>query len=592
MDVSETATVRQRTGGCTRAFIFSRGTVLDVVIIALLWTLAVIIVQPVGEFPLNDDWSWGMTVKRLVEGLGYQPGRWREMTLLSHTLWGALFCIPHGFSFTALRFSTLLLSLTGALAMYGLIRQLQRPRLLAVVCALTLVFNPIYFALSNTFMTDVPFTALAILSALFFVRHLQRGSDADLLVGTIFAVIATLSRQMALCLPFAFGVTLWLKHGFQGRSIIRAIFPLIVCMVFLAAFLLWQKITGKPPTSNVRTDLLWAFITHPKQIRMAMIFVSWSSWGMLLYLGLFLSPLILPASLHQRPEPNSPFCLPASVALFVFFIASAVRLFLAPSLIAPPFRSFLAHSLMPSLMPGGDSIIIPQGIGPATLRDIYILHLPHLPALPSVFWLLVTVLSLVGAAILVFKTTRSIVELFPKGRFDRANTNGPAAIFFLLCAVVYLAPFLLSGVFFDRYLIPVTAFLAAFLAASPEGRGFKMGGAQKLAATLLIAGSGVFAVAGTRDYLEWNRTRWRALQSVLTQKDVKPKDIDGGFEFNGWNRFDDDKIGRMNNWAINATYVIAFGEIEGYEVVASYRYQHWMPPREGRIVVLKRKAEK
>ena len=408
------------------------------------------------------------------------------MTLLSHTLWGALFCIPHGFSFTALRFSTLLLSLTGALAMYGLIRQLQRPRLLAVVCALTLVFNPIYFALSNTFMTDVPFTALAILSALFFVRHLQRGSDADLLVGTIFAVIATLSRQMALCLPFAFGVTLWLKHGFQGRSIIRAIFPLIVCMVILAAFLLWQKITGRPPTSNVRTDLLWAFITHPKQIRMAMIFVSWSSWGMLLYLGLFLSPLILPASLHQRPEPNSPFCLPASVALFVFFIASAVRLFLAPSLIAPPFRSFLAHSLMPSLMPGGDSIIIPQGIGPATLRDIYILHLPHLPALPSVFWLLVTVLSLVGAAILVFKTTRSIVELFPKGRFDRANTNGPAAIFFLLCAVVYLAPFLLSGVFFDRYLIPVTAFLAAFLAASPEGRGFKMGGAQKLAATLLI----------------------------------------------------------------------------------------------------------
>ncbi len=97
MDVSETATVRQRTGGCTRAFIFSRGTVLDVVIIALLWTLAVLIVQPVGEFPLNDDWSWGMTVKRLVEGLGYQPGRWREMTLLSHTLWGALFCIPHGF---------------------------------------------------------------------------------------------------------------------------------------------------------------------------------------------------------------------------------------------------------------------------------------------------------------------------------------------------------------------------------------------------------------------------------------------------------------------------------------------------------------
>jgi len=571
MDVSETATVRQRTGGWTPAFVFSRGTVLDLVIIAVLWTLAVVIVQPIGEFPLNDDWSWGMTVKRLVEGLGYQPGRWGEATLFSHVLWGALFCIPHGFSFTALRFSTLVLSLTGALAMYGLIRQLQRPRLLAVVCALTLVFNPIYFALSNTFMTDVPFTALAILSALFFVRHLQRESDVDLLIGTAFAVIATLSRQVALCLPFALGVTLLLKHGFQRRWIIRAVLPLITCLVVLVVFLLWLKITGKPPASNMHMKILWDVVTHPKQVPVAVIFVIWSSWGMLLYLGWFLSPLILPAiSRQQRPEPSSPFCLPASVALLVFFMVSAVRLFLAPS-------------LMPSLMPGGATIIIPQGIGPALLAG-----LPHLPALPIVFWLLVTVLSLVGAAILVFKTTRSIADLFPKGRFDRANADGLAGIFFLLCAVLYLAPFLL-GLLFDRYLLPATVFLAAFIAASPEGRTFKMAGMQQLAAILLIAGSGVFAVAGTKDYLEWNRTRWRALQAVLAQKDVKPEDIDGGFEFNGGNRFDNIRTPRA--WAINATYVIAFGEIEGYKAVASYRYQHWMPPREGRIVVLKRKAQ-
>jgi hypothetical protein len=142
MDVSETATVRQRTRGWTPRFGFSGGTVIDLVIVALLWTLAVIIAQPIGEFPLNDDWSFGMTVKRLVEGLGYQPGKWGEMTLFSQALWGALFCIPHGFSFTALRFSTLVLSLTSAFAMYGLIRQLQGPRLLALVCALTLVFNP------------------------------------------------------------------------------------------------------------------------------------------------------------------------------------------------------------------------------------------------------------------------------------------------------------------------------------------------------------------------------------------------------------------------------------------------------------------
>jgi hypothetical protein len=204
---------------------------------------------------------------------------------------------------------------------------------------------------------------------------------------------------------------------------------------------------------------------------------------------------------------------------------------------------------------------------------------------------LVTVVSLVGAAILVFKTTRIILDLFRKQRFDRANADGLAAIFFLLCAIVYLALIFLSDGFTDRYLIPVTAFLAAFIATSPGGRGFKMARTQKLAAILLIAGLGVFAVVGTRDYLEWNRTRWRALQALLAQKDVKPKDVDGGFEFNGWNGFDNIGTTQPQDWATNATYVIAFGEIEGYDTVASYRYQNWIPPCEGRIVVLKRKAE-
>src|ERR1051325_268176 len=168
------------------------GTAADLLAIAALWSVAVFIVNPIGDFPLNDDWSYGMTVKRLVQGEGYHPSGWTFMTLITQALWGWLFCLPYGFSFTALRFSTLALSLIGTLAMYCLVRQLERPRMLAVICALTVAFNPIYFALSNSFMTDVPFTTLAILTALFFVRYLQKGLGADLLIGTALAISATL----------------------------------------------------------------------------------------------------------------------------------------------------------------------------------------------------------------------------------------------------------------------------------------------------------------------------------------------------------------------------------------------------------------
>ena len=54
--------------------------------------------------------------------------------------------------------------------MYFLLRRLGASRGLAVLGALLLGFNPIYFALSFTFMTDVPFTALVVVSLLVMFR--------------------------------------------------------------------------------------------------------------------------------------------------------------------------------------------------------------------------------------------------------------------------------------------------------------------------------------------------------------------------------------------------------------------------------------
>src|SRR6266850_6812147 len=91
---------------------------VDFVAIAFLWSVAVVIVNPIGNFPLNDDWAMATTVKRLVEDGIYRPSGWTGMPLITQTLWGALFCIPFGFSFTALRFSTLAISLTGVFGTY------------------------------------------------------------------------------------------------------------------------------------------------------------------------------------------------------------------------------------------------------------------------------------------------------------------------------------------------------------------------------------------------------------------------------------------------------------------------------------------
>jgi hypothetical protein len=545
---------------------FLQGTLLDFLLIALLWSIAVFLVNPVGEFPLNDDWSWSMTAKRLAEGHGYQPGSWSEMTLFTHALWGALFCLPSGFSFTALRYSTLALSLVGVFGIYALVRQLQRPRWLAIVCALTLVFNPLYFALSNSYMADVPFTTLVVFSALFFIRHLQKQNGIDLVLATTFALAATLSRQMGLCVPFAFGVALCLKHRLQRCCLFRAFIPALTCFIALVAYQYWLKATGKPPPNNIRTERLWAALSNPRKVPINLVYYGWC---MLMYLGWFLLPVVVLTisrvrDLATSSRPN----YPARIALFIFFAVSMAR-----------------FMFIPSLMPVHNNVIIPQGIGPATLRDTFDLQLPHLPAWPTAFWFIVTALSLAGAAILIFNTFKNASAFLSKNFFAHPKPDTHVGIFLLLASLAYLMPFLLSG-FFDRYLIPVTAFLAVGISALLIDRDVKFSHPKFIAAILLIIGSGFFAIVGTRDYLEWNRARWRALDHLVEQDSVKPEQIDGGFEFNGWNSFDD--LSRTNSAQVAPLYIVSFGDIEGYNPISTNSYINWMPPREGQILVLKR----
>lgn len=129
---------------------FSRRNVttkIDQLVIVIVWVIGLTIINPFGNFPLMDDWSYGLTVKHFLDSGDFRPIGWTSMPLITHVLWGSIFCIPNGFSFEALRFSTIIISLIGTLGSYHLIRELEGSRWFAVTAALTIAFNPIYYAL-------------------------------------------------------------------------------------------------------------------------------------------------------------------------------------------------------------------------------------------------------------------------------------------------------------------------------------------------------------------------------------------------------------------------------------------------------------
>ena len=119
----------------------NRKDALAVVVILGLWAAASLAVGPAGDFPLNDDWIYGAAVKSLLAGDGILlPGAVRGPTianLLTQALWGAAFSLPAGFSYTALRLSTLVAGAAGLGFLFALLREngVRRPvAITASVC--------------------------------------------------------------------------------------------------------------------------------------------------------------------------------------------------------------------------------------------------------------------------------------------------------------------------------------------------------------------------------------------------------------------------------------------------------------------------
>src|SRR5688500_5115162 len=91
---------------------------VDLMLLSFFWLAMVLITDPRGEFPLNDDWMYARSVLSLVEKGRYVLCDFQAVTALLQILWGALFAKIFGFSMTILRVSVLVLGWAGVLISY------------------------------------------------------------------------------------------------------------------------------------------------------------------------------------------------------------------------------------------------------------------------------------------------------------------------------------------------------------------------------------------------------------------------------------------------------------------------------------------
>lgn len=546
-------------------------------LIALSYVILILLVNPAGDFPVNDDWAYARSVLSLVEDGEFHLLDWGAMTLITQVLWGSLWVKLFGFSFEVLRFSTIFLGFIALAGCYFIILCLGKKTWIATTGTLVLMVNPLFLVLSNSFMTDVPFLALSTWSAYFMLRAIEEDSVPHLLPGICLAVAALLLRQIALALPLAFLIAYAARNSraMSMRRLLVSITPLAIGSITYIAYIRWLKINDNLPHAMIWSQerLYENFLGLFDGEYADLVFYLSSAGSMLLYLGLFSLPMMFALYLRRGNErflgmKTSTFWTTAGVLFSVITIA------------------LLANH---ALMPVRGNVLTIHGIGPFTLRDVYALELLHLFAIAPTVLQFVTALSVLGALLLVHglaMTLRSFLTIESKTVRENLVASW-REIFLLTLMAVYLAPLILTD-YFDRYLLFLLPFIFALVAVRADMTQDEQPPFLKISSLLLIPVFGLFSLALAHDYMNWNRIRLEATNWVITEYQADHSSIDSGFELNGFYGYDHRYHNDQANWVRDDKYVVGFGSVPGHAPVKRFELEQLLSigPRE--IIVSRR----
>lgn len=557
-------------------------------LLIFLWLISIVAVNPIGEFPLNDDWAYAHNVHDFQRDGVLKLSDWIAMTQIAHWFYGHVFTTIFGFSFTALRISTLLLSVIGILVFYGLTGFISRDRVVRTATTFVFAFNPLYYQLSFTFMTDVPFLVFFLATMYASMKYLEDSQNRKwLFAATLLIVVAVLTRQTGAGIGFSLlflGFLLrWNEKKLPSRESGPVVFsaPAIRLAVILSIFAiltlyLYSTVLGHYGIISRRlgsvSDLTW-ILGHDKPVQRTTYFLAIT----LVHLGVFLIPFL-------------PWLQKSTVKLSGSSPANWIFTGLGVLIAAVTFTRFP--------IPTVGNMLHADGLGPMLTADL--LRNTPSPGIASQF---VYMMLLIGGCIVASIVLRRVWDvlsgLLSRNRANKAEEPTSGDILAVWSALIVGGFTLFSAIgqsFFDRYIllsVPMVLLFSLYLIKDivwSEAALKRSRTAVSILGVLLM----FWSVAGTRDYLEANRVRWQVLHELMASG-VPASHIDGGFEFNAWYR-----TGELIPWGNpkkswwfvgESHYLVTFKPIDGIEPEASRTYQRWLVPGKAHIYISRQDDE-
>lgn len=452
--------------------------------IAAPFAIGWLLVAPWHDVPVIDDWAYAWSVEHLLKTGHLVISDRSSIYPIVQILWGALFArLDGGFSFGILRLSTVVLAVVGCWALFLTLRELGCGQVVSLIGALTLAVYPAYFVLSFTFMTDVPFVALSIVAAYFYVAGVHRERAALLWWGSAFALLAFLVRQVGIVLPVA-TLAAANRSVFARGTIRRFWLPILAGVVaIVAVWLALPHLLGGLPVIHRREENAHAFTLLP-----AGDYLSWNIELVCIVAFPWATMLVCPLLWWRR------LLVAAGIAALLLVFAWVV-LGNIPTPLASENTWAPQDLAMRSNLIGGD--------------------------LPASAWLerLMPLVKILGALMVA-----SLIAGIPRLR----QTDWRAGRILIAFALLNVLVINVLWVYYDRYYL-ILAPAAAYVAAG----GMLDARVRRWPAWGLLALWAALAIPGTRAVLATNALV-EDMTRELEQQGVPPFDIDAGYTSNAW----------------------------------------------------------
>ena len=459
--------------------------------------------HPYASMGVCDDGPYILMAQKLAATGQFAYNGWAAPMIGWQLYLGAAFVKLFGFSFTTVRFSTVLVAM--ALAFL-----LQRTLVLAGITernatlgTLAFVLSPLYLMMSVTYMTDI-FGLFAIVVCLYGCLHALRSPTQRTTILWLCFAVATnalfgTARQIAWLGILILGPsTLWLLRA-QRRVLLIGAVANLAGVLFLFACLQWLK----------RQPYVIPEHLLPETFPVAHLL------GQFTYLFLDAPFLLLPLFAIFFPElgkaPRR--ILGAIVAVFAgyFFLA------LYPSHLRGSFP------LEPMLFNG--NWVSVHGIyeGVVSLSDWHSITPLFLNTGVRILLTIASLGGFAGLLVSIFRTTASQPR-------DNAITWRNLAVLLVPVTAVYTVLLLprATGLIFDRYLLPLLVFATLVLVRYYQER---VCAQLSTVFALLVLIMAIYGVAVTHNTFALDRARV-ALAAELNAHGIPDTSVDNGWEYN------------------------------------------------------------